>query len=152
MKGLIGIALALSVALLGCQRQSAPQGGGGGAEKRATTAVVPAAKTGPELIEQASKKVEDARVLLSRKDLDGAARAVEASRDLIGQARDKAPADMQPKLADLEKAAAKAQASIIDNRSGNAVKNTDALAKGLKDMVATEPKVWGGGGKPMPTQ
>lgn len=171
MKSVFGIALALSLALVGCQQQSKEQGGGGGqqAERPGATTMSPdqGAKTGqpgqkatipqvgqsgPDLIKQASKKAEDARALVARNDLDGAARDVEAARDLIGQARDKAPASLQPKLSNIEKAAARAQASLIDDSKTNDVPSTDALARSLKEMATTEPKVWAGGGKPMPTQ
>lgn len=145
MKGLIGIALALSVALIGCERQTTQQGGGGGVEKRTTTTTV---KTGPTLIEQAAKNASDASMLLSRKDFKGAAREVKESRDLISKVHEKAPADMQGQISNLDKVAAKAQTSI-DKHSADAVKNTDALVKGLNDMVATESKIMGGGGKPM---
>ncbi|HEY9899994.1 MAG TPA: hypothetical protein V6D00_12490 [Pantanalinema sp.] len=149
MKGLIGIALALTVALIGCQKQSAPQGGGGGVEKKTTTTTTTTtAKTAPTFIEQAAKKSGDASVLLSRKDFKGAERDVQQTRDLIGKAHAKAPADLQGKLSELDKSAAKAQASIASH-SPAAVGEVSALTKGLKDMVATESQVMGGGGKPM---
>ncbi|MNY77130.1 hypothetical protein D3C86_2169350 [compost metagenome] len=55
---------------------------------------------------------------------------------------------MQSKVTDLDKMAAKAQASVASH-SPNAASEVSALSKGLKDMVAVESQVMGGGGKPM---
>lgn len=144
MKGLIGIALALTVALIGCERQTTQQGGGGGMEKKTTTT----ATTGPTLVERAAKNASDAQSLLAHKDFKGAAREVQQTRELINRIQVKAPAEMKGQVAALDKAAIKAEASI-NTHSANATKDTEALVKGLNDMVATESKIMGGGGKPI---
>lgn len=156
MKAMVGLALALSLALVGCEANE-PEGGGGGttAEKQ-TQADERAGAMGRDTTEKlrqqthdnlrdATKNASEARTSVAQKDWTEAKENLdEVQDDLNSVVKDIHPS-MQAEVTEIRALADKAHASI-KNHSGNAKQDLDRLVARLNKFDTS--KIQAGGGKP----
>lgn len=159
MKSMVGIALALTLALVGCQ---GPRGGGGGGtagtkpqtQEKATQAQKPAmgaseiqkvAQKTQDDLKEASKNASEARQAVAKKDWNGAKKNMDEVQDKLSDLSKNAPSQMQTRLTAVDKLANKAQASI-KSHSASAKQDLDKLVSSINQLKPQEVKA--GGGKP----
>lgn len=167
MKAMLGMALALSLGLVGCQGNTEQGGGGGTAAERGTQAQNQArdmtaesrakvqeqaggtaeqlAKQSHDNLRDASKKASEARTSAARQDWNGAKdRLDEAQDELTSVAKDIHP-QMQADVTEMRVLADKAEASI-KTHSASAQQDLDRLVVRINKLATS--KVQAGGGKP----
>ncbi len=159
MKAMVGTALALSLALVGCQGNE-NQGGGGGttadkqtqAERTDERAGTMGRDTTEKLQQQthdnlrdATKNASEARTSVAKKDWPAAKDNLdEVQDDLNSVVKDIHPSK-QAEVTQIRAMADKAHASV-KNHSANAQQDIDRLVAGLNKFTTSEVKA--GGGKP----
>lgn len=145
MKSTVGFALALTLALVGCQGN---QGGGGGtAEKRPMMGqqdkTAKLEQQAHNDLRDATRNAGEARTDVTQKDWDSAKSNLDEVQDKLSDLSKNAPAEIQANLGDVKKMADKAEASI-KNHSANAKQDLDKLVMGLNKMTTSGVKAGGG--------
>lgn len=155
MKTTVGMALALSLALLGCEGESPQAGGGGGAGTNQETQAQRAG-TNPQLakesldnLREAARNASEARTNVARKDWDAAKSQLDMAQDRLTDVAQEIHPSMQADVTEMRNLADQATAGI-KNRSAYARQDLDRLVTRI-NRLATE-KVQAGGGKPAGTQ
>lgn len=154
----MGIALALTLALVGCQGN---QGGGGGTatpnksqaqQDKGLQAKVPGmndteriAKQTHDHLRDATKNASEARSDVAKKKWDSAKDNMDEVQDKLASLSKEATPEVQRSLAEVEKLADKAEASIKSHAT-TAKQDLDKLVARLNKVSTREIKA--GGGKP----
>lgn len=153
MKAMVGVALAISLALVGCQRNEPATGGGGGGttaqkqEQRSTEKkdmVVDLKKTHDDL-RDATKNASEARTSVASKNWNDAKDNVDEVQDKLNTVAKEIHPKHQSELSEIRTLADKAEASI-KMQASTAKQDLDKLIARMNKFDTG--KIQAGGGKP----
>lgn len=152
----LGIALALTVALAGCQGQEAGGGGGQGQDGKATTGPGGDAQGAPksqsattQRLQTATRHASAARTSVADQDWITAKSEIQRVKKDLQQAEAQAQADVLADVQDARKLAEKAERSVL-GRKASAQQELDQLVRRLNRIAVREQPIRAGGGQGTP--